>query len=136
LRIAAGTKTKTSGALTGYRAFFYGATSADEISSATIRNYLINAGKPVAQTLEQYEASTVPGAKKVIVALPAACGLAVTKVIMPVRSNADVTSEFKKMANTVEVAGAEDYATTVPYNVWVYEPAALDQKENYIITIG
>jgi hypothetical protein len=51
LRIAAGSKSKTSGTLTGYRAFFYGAIATDEISGSSIRNNLINAGKPVAQTL-------------------------------------------------------------------------------------
>lgn len=136
LQIKGGTKSVTSSILKGYRPFFYGATVEQVVNSATIRNSLINAGKPAARTLAQYEASSVPGAKKVIVALPVSSGLSVTKVIMPVSSNADVTSEFKKMTSTVEVAGAEDYATTVPYNVWVYEPAALDQKENYIITIG
>ena len=136
LRIAAGSKSKTSGTLTGYRAFFYGAIATDEISGSSIRNNLINAGKPVAQTLNQYEADSVANAKKVIVALPKDSGLSVTKVIMPVSSNADITSEFKKMVQTIEVGGAENYATTVPYNVWVYQPAALDPEENYIITIG
>lgn len=136
LRIAAGTKTATSGSLKGYRPFFYGGATFTEVNGTNIRNNLINAGKPAAQTLAQYEADTVEGATKVIVALPQSCGLSVTKVIMPVSSNADVTSEFKLLPNPVNIGGAENYATTVPYNVWVYEPASLDPNENYIITLG
>lgn len=136
LRIASGTKTATSGSLKGYRSFFYGAMAVSEVTGTTIRNYLNNGGKPSAQVLAQYEADAVEGAKKVVVALPEDCGLSVTNVIMPVSSNADITSQFKKLPSTIAVGGAENYATTVPYNVWVYEPAELDPNENYIITIG
>ena len=134
-QIKASTLTKTSGALTGYRAFFYGAMAADAITSATIRSKLINGGKHSAKTLPTYSASTVEGAKKVIVAIPVTSGLSVKKVLMPSAQNADITSEFVKQAEVVAVKGLNDYEAA-DYYVWVYQPASLDSTEQYDITIG
>lgn len=134
-QIKAGTLTKTSGALTGYRAFFYGATATDAITSATIRGKLINGGKPTGKTLPTYSASTVEGAKKVIVAIPVTSGLSVQRVLMPSAQNADITSEFVKQAEVVAVKGLNDYEAA-DYYVWVYQPASLDSTEQYDITIG
>lgn len=134
-QIKASTLTKTSGALTGYRAFFYGATATDAITSATIRGKLTNGGKPVRKTLPTYSASTVEGAKKVIVAIPVTSGLSVQRVLMPSAQNADITSEFVKQAEVVAVKGLNDYEAA-DYYVWVYQPASLDSTEQYDITIG
>ena len=133
-RIPAGTITQTSAALTGYRAFFYGATTSTELSSAIIRA-LKNGGAPSAKTLPTYAASTISGATRVIVALPVSSGLSVKKVTMPSAWGTDVTSEFKKQTNTVSVEGAHGYEA-VSYNVWVYQPESLDSSETYDITIG
>ena len=134
-QIKASTLTKTSGALTGYRAFFYGATATDAITSATIRGKLTNGGKPVRKTLPTYNASAVEGAKKVIVAIPVTSGLSVQRVLMPSAQNADITSEFVKQAEVVAVKGLNDYEAA-DYYVWVYQPASLDSTEQYDITIG
>jgi hypothetical protein len=123
-RIQAGTITKTSGALTGYRPFFYGLTNAEVANSTSIRA-LTNGGIPVAQDLPQFEAKSVPNATKIIVALPVSSGLQVKKVILPASSSAEITSEFKLQPNPVAVNGFNSY-TAADYNVWIYQPASLD----------
>lgn len=133
-RIQAGTITKTSGALTGYRPFFYGLTNAEVANSTSIRA-LTNGGIPVAQDLPQFEAKSVPNATKIIVALPVSSGLQVKKVILPASSSAEITSEFKLQPNPVAVNGFNSY-TAADYNIWIYQPASLDQSENYIISLG
>ena len=73
------------------------------------------------------------GAKKVVVAVPA--GYKVTKVLMPSAMSADATASFIKQNTQVQVEGAEGYAATA-YDVWVYQPAAIDSTETYAVTIG
>ena len=133
-QIAAGTLTATSDALTGYRAFFYGAATGTELSSAVIRA-LRNGGKPSMKKLSTYAANSISGATRVIVALPVASNLEVIKVTMPSAWGTDVTSEFKKQPKTVNVEGVGGYEAA-SYNVWVYEPQSLDSSETYDITIG
>lgn len=133
-QIAAGTLTATSDALTGYRAFFYGAATGNELSSAVIRA-LRNGGKPSMKKLSTYAANSISGATRVIVALPVASNLEVIKVTMPSAWGTDVTSEFKKQSKTVNVEGVGGYEAA-SYNVWVYEPQSLDSSETYDITIG
>lgn len=133
-RIPAGSTSKTSGALTGYRSFFYGASTADELNSTAIRN-LKNGGKVKATTLGDYAANSVEGAKKVIIAIPATSSIGVQKVILPSAMNADVTSQFVLQEKQVKVAGKNGYTPT-DYKVWVYQPASLDPSEVYTITLG
>lgn len=133
-RIPAGSATKTSSALTGYRSFFYGASTANELNSTAIRN-LKNGGKTKATTLSNYAANSVEGAKKVIVAIPATESIGVKNVILPSAMNADVTSQFVLQEKRVQVAGKNGY-TPADYKVWVYEPASLDPSEVYTITLG
>lgn len=136
LRISEGTATAKSNKLYGYRQFFYGAmTAGTALTSANIRK-LINSNAAVsAKTLPQYEASSVANAAKVVIAIPATSSIGVKKVTMPVSQNADITSEFKLQENYVQVEGKSGYQA-VDYKVWVYEPAALDLTENYVITLG
>lgn len=135
-RIKEGTATAKSGKLYGYRQFFYGAmTAGTALNSANIRKLTNSNAAVSAKTLPQYEASSVANAAKVVVAIPATSSIGVKKVTMPVSQNADITSEFKLQENYVQVEGKSGYQA-VDYKVWVYEPAALDPTENYVITLG
>ena len=133
-QISAGTLTATSDSLTGYRAFFYGASTGSELSSAIIRS-LRNGGKPAMKKLPTYAANSITGATRVIVAIPVASNLEVIKVTMPSAWGTDVTSEFKKQPSTVSVEGVGGYEAA-SYYVWVYEPQSLDASETYDITLG
>ena len=129
--IAAGTKTKETGAYTPFRNVFYGAsTDKPTLDSAAIRA-LTPTGKP-------YAAGTLTinipaGAQRVVVACIAG-KTGVTKVINETAMNADVTSTFAK--SIVPVEGAEGY-TAVDYNVWVYEPAVAYENPAVLkVTLG
>lgn len=130
-QIEAGNATATSGAITGYRSFFYGVDDTDTaIDSALIRG-LTNGGAYGAKTLATFGAHA--GAKRVIVAVPAN-KTGVTKVLMPSAMNADATANFIQQAN-VNVEGVNGYTATA-YKVWVYAPASIDASETYSITLG
>lgn len=130
-QIKAGNATATSGAITGYRSFFYGVDDTDTaIDSALIRG-LTNGGAYSAKTLATFGAHA--GAKRVIVAVPAN-KTGVTKVLMPSAMNADATANFVQQAN-VNVEGVNGYTATA-YKVWVYAPASIDASETYSITLG
>lgn len=49
--------------------------------------------------------------------------------------NTPVTDSYVKTANAVEVEGVNG-ATAVSYNVYVYEPAAIDAGEVHKITLA
>ena len=130
-KIAAGSASKNSANFVGVRYMFWGPMTEDTaLNSASIRA-LSHKEAAAKKTLTTFGAGA--GAKKVVIACPA--GYNVTKVLMPSAMNADATASFIKQAGTVMVEGAEGY-TAVAYNVWVYQPAAIDSTETYAVTIG
>ena len=130
-KIAAGSASKDSNVLQGVRYMFWGPMTEDTaLNSASIRA-LSHKEAAAKKTLTTFGAGA--GAKKDVIACPA--GYNVTKVLMPSAMNADATASFIKQAGTVMVEGAEGY-TAVAYNVWVYQPAAIDSTETYTVTIG
>ena len=136
-KIVAGSASKTSSKITGYRSFFYGVlntSSADQpLDSAVIRS-LTNGGNYNSSKTLNLAANAVSGAKRVVVATVASGRAGLQKVIMPSAMNADATADFKQKSN-VEVEGLNG-ASSVPYKVWVYEPAAIDPSETYQITLA
>lgn len=115
--IAAGTKTKDTGAYTPFRNVFYGtSTGKPALDSAAIR--------ALGKTGKAYAAGTltlnVPAGTQRVAIACIATAKGVTKVINETAMNADVTSTFVK--STVPVEGANGYAAN-DYNVWVFEPA-------------
>ena len=130
-QIKAGSASKTSDSLVGVRYMFWGPMTEDTaLNSATIRA-LSHKEAAAKKTLTTFGAGA--GAKKVVVAVPA--GYKVTKVLMPSAMSADATASFIKQNTQVQVEGAEGYAATA-YDVWVYQPAAIDSSETYSVTIG
>ena len=130
-QIKAGSATANSKELKGVRYMFWGPMTEDiALNSASIRA-LSHKEAAAKKTLTTFGAGA--SAKKVVIACPA--GYNITKVLMPSAMNADATTSFIKQAGTVMVEGAEGY-TAVAYNVWVYQPAAIDSTETYAVTIG
>lgn len=130
-KITAGSASKDSDSLVGVRHMFYGVVkSADfELNSANIRS--LKHETAAKKTISTFTAGE--GAVKVIVACPA--GRNVTKVTLPSAMGADATADFVKQVDTVAVEGAEGY-TSVPYTVWVFEPASIPSTQSYSIVIG
>ena len=129
--IAAGSKTKETGAYTAFRNVFYGAsTTKPTLDSAAIRALTATGKAYAAGTLT----INVPaGAQRVAIACDAV-KTGVTKVINQTAMNADVTATFTK--STVAVEGAEGY-TAINYNVWVFEPAVpYENTATLVVTLG
>lgn len=131
-QIKAGSATANSYELKGVRYMFWGpmTDASAELNSANIRA-LAHKEESKAKTLNEFG----PGDKavKVVVAVPV--GRKITKVLLTSSMNADITSSFAKQTSTVSVEGAEGYAGTA-YDVYVYQPASIDEGERYAITIG
>ena len=134
-QIKAGNATATSGAITGYRSFFYGVDDTDTaIDSALIRG-LTNGGAYNAKKELNLAASSKANATRVIVAYPVnnpRGGL--TLVNLTSTLNADITKDFVQQAN-VNVEGIDGYEA-IAYKCFVYQPAKIDASETYKITLS
>ena len=137
-QIKAGTVSATSIHITGYRNMFYGFVNWDgdfsKINSTVIRG-LKYAKKVGNGTLTDVKATDVTGATACIVAIPQSSKKVVKSVVMPAAMMADATSDYKLQSSTVDVEGANAY-TAIPYNVYIYHPAAVGSDEVHRITIG
>lgn len=123
-------QTATSGAISGYRAWFWGGlTDAENIS----RDTLNKSDKKITNTTFDLVAADYENCNRIVIAIPVADNKKVSKVLLKSASNADITSEFK--LTNLNIPGVNNY-TEKPYNVWVYQPASLDSTEVYTITIN
>ena len=116
VRIAAGSKSATSSAITGFRAYFYGtSTTAIESTSAAIRG-LTNSGKAAATT--NWDLTIPEGTKYVYVAVPADSGKSLSKVEDTGAFGTDIVGSFKE--TTVSVEGVNGYAAA-NYKLYTYD---------------
>lgn len=137
-QIKAGTKSATTNtSITGYRSFFYGVldtTTADAPLTSSIVRALTNGGAYNGTKTFTLNGSTT--AKRIIIAIPANSSRGGLKeVILTSAMNTPVTDSYIKTANAVEVEGVNG-ATAITYNVWCYEPAAIDAGEVHKITLA
>ena len=125
IKIAAGSATKTSGAITGYRNTFYGTvTEKAEVTSTIIRG-LTKSNKALANG-SSFNITIPVGAVRVIFAYPA-----VLQDVSSVKDvnglNAEIKSAFTKSSITVAGAGAD---TGIAYKVYVTDFAEPVAKAN------
>ena len=137
VQIAAGSKSKTSSAITGYRSFFYGVldtTTADApLTSAIIRG-MTNGG--AYDATKSFTLNATSTAKRFVVAVPnntTRSGL--SSVILTSAMDTPITGSYVPGTATVDVEGVGGH-TAIPYKVWVYEPASIDAGEVHAITLG
>ena len=137
-KIAAGTKSKTSSAITGYRSYFYGVlstSSADApLTSAIIRDNLTNGGNYNGTKSFTLNGSTT--AKRIVIAIPSSStrgGL--SEVILTSAMNTPVTDSYTKTAKAVKVEGKDGF-TAADYDVYVYEPSKIDAGEVHAIKLA
>lgn len=132
-QIKGGTKSATTGAITGYRNSFYGTTTDKEATtdSAVIRGLAQKSNR--AYTNGSTFSVTIPvGALRVIIAYPATLR-DVTSIKDVNGLNADITTAFTQ--ETVEVDGAASYLS-IPYKVYTLDFATPnDTKNTYNVTI-
>lgn len=125
MKIAAGTATKTSGAITGYRNTFYGSvTEKAELTSTIIRG-LTKSNKALTNG-NSFTVSIPVGAKRVIFAYPAT--LRDVNSVKDVNGlNAEIKSAFTKTTLTVAGAGAD---AGIEYKVYTTDFADPVAKAN------
>ena len=125
IKIAAGSATKTSGAITGYRNTFYGTvTEKAEVTSTIIRG-LTKSNKALANG-DTFTVTIPVGAVRVIFAYPAT--LRDVSSVKDVNGlNAEIKSAFTQ--SEVNVAGANSY-TGIAYKVYVTDFAEPVAKAN------
>lgn len=137
-KIASGTKSKTSSAISGFRALFYGvlstSTAEAPLTSNIIRTQLTNGGN-----YNEAKAFTLNGsatAKRIVIAIPSTStrgGL--TEVILSSAMNTPITGSYVKTEKAVKVEGANG-AVAVDYDVYVYEPSSIDAGEIHDIKLA
>lgn len=138
IQIAAGTKSKTSSAITGYRSYFYGvldtATVDVPLTSQIIRDNLTNGGAYNASKSFTLNGSST--AKRIVIAIPSSStrgGL--SEVILTSAMNTPVTDSYTLTEKAVKVEGKDGY-TAVDYDVYVYEPSKIDAGEVHAIKLA
>lgn len=132
VKIAAGSKSKTSDAITGYRNTFYGTkTTKDALDSAAIRS-LSNKSNTAWANGKSFTVQIPVGAIRVVFAYPAT--LRDVNSVKDVNGlNAEIKSAFAK--STIAVEGANG-ATAIDYKVYVTDFAGPVEKANsYTVTI-
>ena len=132
-KIQAGSKSKDSAAITGYRSFFYAVVKTDVLNSAVIRG-LTNGG---AYNSTKTLTVTVNGADGVgiVVAVPAdSTRTGVKEVLLTTSMNADITADYV-VSTPVDVEGANGY-TAKSYKIYFYKPAKLTSGQSHKITLA
>ena len=131
-QIAAGSKSATSGAVTGYRNTFYGTlTAKSDITSDIVRGLASKSGKTLVNG-NSFTVTIPVGALRVVIAYPATLR-DVTSIKDVNGMNAEISSSFTKQ--TVAVEGANDY-TAKDYKVYTMDFASANDTANkYTVTI-
>ena len=125
-QIAAGSKSATSGALTGYRNTFYGTlTTKSDPTSSIVRDLKTKSGKALANG-NSFTFDIPVGALRVMIAYPATLR-DVTSIKDVNGMNAEISSGFTK--KTVDVHGANSH-TAISYKVYIMDFANANDKAN------
>lgn len=147
--IAAGTKSKTSAAITGYRKFFYGPISKDiaDLTSEDIRG-LTDGGKYSAQTIE-IKANGVDGYKAFIIAIPDGTTSSIAEAKSTAGMVVDITDSYNLLETKVAVADKRGGAVTKDaegnytsqnnpkeYKLYAWTPASIGSGVVHSIKLG
>lgn len=130
-QIKAGSKSATSGAITGYRNSFYGTlTAKSDITSSIVRG-LSKSGKTLANG-NSFTVTIPVGALRVVIAYPATLRN-LTSVKDVNGMNAEIVSGFS--SQTLKVEGANGY-TAIDYKIYTMDFASANDTANkFTVTI-
>lgn len=131
-QIKAGSKSKTSGSVTGFRSYFYGTTTVapESVDSDFIRK-LTNANKAISNTT--FDMSIPEGAKCVYIAFLKSANKSLAKVADQNAFGTDIVGSF--VESTVLVEGLNGY-TAVEYEVYTYVSGIPLPANTYQVTIS
>lgn len=132
-KIVAGTKSKDSASITGYRSFFYGVVKTATLDSVVVRG-LTNGGAYNASKTFNITVNGDDGVG-IVVAVPADSTRAGLKeVLLTTSMNADITADYA-VSTAVDVEGANSYAAK-SYKIYFYQPAKLATGQTHKITLS
>lgn len=142
---AAGTKSKTSGAITGYRGYFYGAVTKDpsELTSADIRALTAGGNYNAAKNIE-IKANGATNIKAFVIAIPGTnTRKGITKAESTAGMTVDVTGSYA-VSSTIKPLVADKRGTKADgslnngteYKLWIWQPAEVDSGTVHKITLG
>lgn len=132
-QIKAGSKSKDSAAITGYRSFFYGVVKTDTLDSSVIRG-LTNGGAYNSDKTLTVAVNSADGVG-IVVAVPADSTRAgIKEVLLTTSMNADITADYA-VSTAVDVEGANGY-TAKSYKIYFYKPAKLTSGQSHKITLA
>lgn len=132
-QIKAGSKSKDSAAITGYRSFFYGVVKTDALNSSVIRGLTNGGAYNSAKTLT-VAVNSADGVG-IVVAVPADSTRAgIKEVLLTTSMNADITADYT-VSTAVDVEGANGY-TAKSYKIYFYKPAKLASGQSHKITLA
>lgn len=130
-QIQTGTKTASSAAVTGYRAWFnYVGGNTEAVDGTWIRT---NATNKNASGYASFSLSIADGTKRVVVAIPKSKNQKLKSVIDVDGMGLDVKGNF--VTSVVQVEGLNNY-TAVDYDVWTFTNANGVSKTTYNFTFG
>lgn len=131
-QIKAGSKSKTSASVTGFRSYFYGTATAqpETVDSAFIRG-LTNANKAIANTT--FDMSIPEGAKCVYIAFLKSANKSLAKVADQNAFGTDIVGSF--VESSVMVEGLNGY-TAAEYEVYTYVSGIALPANTYKVTIS
>lgn len=145
LAIRGTTLTKNTATMTGYRASFIGKDSGTgALTSDLIRGLICQTNDNNKTNVngfnyngkKEYLVTADANTTRFIIAVPAdntRAGL--TSAAITTSLNAPAKDNYTYTENAVDVEGRDGY-TAVKYDVWVYQPASLDEGQTHLITLG
>ena len=145
LAIRGTTLTKNTATMTGYRASFIGKDSGTgALTSDLIRGLICQTNDNNKTNVngfnyngkKEYLVTADANTTRFIIAVPAdntRAGL--TSAAITTSLNAPAKDNYTYTENAVDVEGKDGY-TAVKYDVWVYQPASLDEGQTHLITLG
>lgn len=145
LAIRANTLTKSTNTMSGYRASFIGKDNGTgALTSDLIRGLICQTNDNNKTNVngfnyngkKEYLVTADANTTRFIIAVPAdntRAGL--TSAAITTSLNAPAKDNYVYTENAVDVKGKDGY-TAVKYDVWVYQPASLDEGQTHLITLG
>lgn len=145
LAIRGTTLTQNTATMTGYRASFIGKDSGTgALTSDLIRGLVCQTNEQTPKNVngfnyngkKEYLVTADANTTRFIIAVPTdniRAGL--TSAAITTSLNAPAKDNYTYTENAVDVEGKDGY-TAVKYDVWVYQPASLDEGQTHLITLG
>lgn len=145
LAIRGTTLTRDTATMTGYRASFIGKDNGTgALTSDLIRGLICQTNEQTPKNVngfnyngkKEYKVIADADTTRFIIAVPAdneRPGL--SSAIITTSLNAVATGNYTYTENAVDVEGKDGY-TAVKYDVWIYQPASMDEGQTHLITLA